>query len=423
MVRCASSARARSRRRPSSCRRAADRRAHRRTATRRGAWTHGDLALLEAVAIEAGLAIRLGRLLDENRDRLGQQSALLRAAQVSAASSSSETVLQRLVRRAGDAAAGRCVRLLPLRPRARRPALRRRARLRRVARRLRVRGRRAASPASRSARAARSSPPSTASVADEVPHPVVRRLHRRDRRADALERRGARRARRRAPRGDRPYTARDSDVLEAFAGLASLALRNAETFSRSARQARVQRGFYRIAAVLGQSLSRAATLDAVAQAAAEALGGAASAVLMPLGGRLVLAAARTTCRRSSRRAARGRARARRATRSCASAARGARRRRAALADDERLPVEWRSGADGAGYRALLSVPVDSPARRPGGLVAVLLRGAAHVQRGRPRARAPSSPTRRAARSSAASCTRPSGARARSRSSSRAPAGC
>jgi len=46
----------------------------------------------------------------------------------------------------------------------------------------------------------------------------------------------------------------------------------------------VQRGFYRIAAVLGQSLSRTATLDAVAQAASEALGGAAAAALMPVGG-------------------------------------------------------------------------------------------------------------------------------------------
>jgi hypothetical protein len=90
-------------------------------------------------------------------------------------------------------------------------------------------------------------------------------------------------------RGAQPFGRRDANVLEAFAGLASLALRNAETFTHSSRQARVQRGFYRIASILGQSLSRAATLEAVAQAAAEALGGAAAAVLVPQGRRLALA--------------------------------------------------------------------------------------------------------------------------------------
>ena len=82
-------------------------------------------------------------------------------------------------------------------------------------------------------------------------------------------------------REGRRFRARDADVLEAFAGLASLALRNAEMFTQSSRQARIQRGFYRIASVLGQSLSRAATLGAVAQAAAEALGGSSAAVLVP----------------------------------------------------------------------------------------------------------------------------------------------
>jgi GAF domain-containing protein len=74
-------------------------------------------------------------------------------------------------------------------------------------------------------------------------------------------------------REGRCFEERDANVLEAFAGLASLALRNAEMFTQRARQARIQRGFYRIASVLGQSLSRPATLEAIAQAAAEALGG------------------------------------------------------------------------------------------------------------------------------------------------------
>jgi PAS domain S-box-containing protein len=87
-------------------------------------------------------------------------------------------------------------------------------------------------------------------------------------------------------REGRRFAERDANILEAFAGLASLALRNAEMFTQSARQARIQRGFYRIASVLGQSLSRAWTLEAIAQAAAEALGGSSAAVLVPSSGRL-----------------------------------------------------------------------------------------------------------------------------------------
>ena len=114
-------------------------------------------------------------------------------------------------------------------------------------------------------------------------------------------------------REGRRFTARDADILEAFAGLASLALRNAEMFTQSARQARIQRGFYRIASVLGQSLSRAATLEAVAQAAAEALGGSSAAVLVPSSGRLEAVGAYELPGRPSRdprRAGLGRARAR-----------------------------------------------------------------------------------------------------------------
>src|SRR5579884_358453 len=43
-------------------------------------WSRGDLALLEGVAAEIGLALKLARLLEENEARLAQQTALLRAA-------------------------------------------------------------------------------------------------------------------------------------------------------------------------------------------------------------------------------------------------------------------------------------------------------------------------------------------------------
>src|SRR5207244_12684191 len=79
----------------------------------------------------------------------------------------------------------------------------------------------------------------------------------------------------------RRLTSGEAGLLEAFASLAALALRNAESFEERTRQARVQRGFYRIASALGEPISLEETLDALAQAAAEALGGSSAAVLMP----------------------------------------------------------------------------------------------------------------------------------------------
>ncbi len=71
----------------------------------------------------------------------------------------------------------------------------------------------------------------------------------------------------------RMFGERDQSLLEAFADLASLALHNAEAYSNHSRQARIQAGFYRISQVLSASLSRPATLAALAQAATEVLDG------------------------------------------------------------------------------------------------------------------------------------------------------
>ena len=73
---------------------------------------------------------------------------------------------------------------------------------------------------------------------------------------------------------DRRFSREDVEVLEAFASLGSVALRNVASIEQSSRQVRIQRGFFRIASVLAQPLSLDETLDAVAQAAGEALGGA-----------------------------------------------------------------------------------------------------------------------------------------------------
>src|SRR3954466_9805183 len=169
-------------------------------------------------------------------------------------------------------------------------------------------------------------------------------------------------------REGRRFTERDANTLEAFAGLASLALRNAEMFTQSSRQARIQRGFYRIASVLGQSLSRAATLEAIAQAAAEALGGSSAAVMVPSSGRLEavgayglpadlreILAERAWGNQSPlfRAAVEGRILA-----------------SSAIGDDERLLPDLRDAAAANRYHSLISVPVDAPRDAGRGLVLI-----------------------------------------------------
>jgi PAS domain S-box-containing protein len=331
------------------------------------AWSQGDLALLEAVAAEAGLAIRLGRLLAENRERLDQQTALLRAAQVLSGALELEAVLERLVGELAEllqADASDCYLYE-----------RERGLLRCAA----VYGLDPSLvgfefPASRglAGLAIREGKPVVAGeygeLTDPVPHDAYEGF------TDAIvapmrwsdEVQGVLGAGR---RNRVPFGRRDGEVLEAFAGLASLALRNAETFTRSSRQARVQRGFSRIASALGQSLSRTATLEAVAQAAAEALGGTAAAVLMPHRARLALAARHDLPDALADLLADG------VSEADGPLARAAAQGRViaspALADDERLPEGWRAAAAELGFQALLAVPVDAPRAEACGLVVVL----------------------------------------------------
>ncbi|MGN6800127.1 MAG: GAF domain-containing protein [Gaiellaceae bacterium] len=65
------------------------------------------------------------------------------------------------------------------------------------------------------------------------------------------------------------------------------AVRTAALLADSSRQARVQRGFYRIASLLGEPVSSGEAYDAAAQAAADALGGDFAAVLARGAGGLV----------------------------------------------------------------------------------------------------------------------------------------
>jgi len=169
-------------------------------------------------------------------------------------------------------------------------------------------------------------------------------------------------------REGRQFADQDANILEAFAGLASLALRNAEMFTQSARQARIQRGFYRIASVLGQSLSRAATLEAIAQAAAEAVGGSSAAVLVPSGGRLEAVGSYELP--ADLREILGERAWGRESPLFRAATEGRIIVSSSIADDERLLPDLRAAAATNRYLSLLSVPVDAPRDSGRGLVLI-----------------------------------------------------
>jgi PAS domain S-box-containing protein len=163
----------------------------------------------------------------------------------------------------------------------------------------------------------------------------------------------------------RSFSDADVELLEAFASLASLALRNAESFAERSRQARVERGFYRIASVLGEPLSLVETYDAAAQAAAEALGGDSAAVLVrsPAGLRLVGGHALPDAVRAL------------ALPRAFEAAAHERHLLAAsrIADDERFDAQWRA----APVAALLAIPVGG---ETAGLVLVFFQDERHFAR-------------------------------------------
>jgi signal transduction histidine kinase len=157
------------------------------------------------------------------------------------------------------------------------------------------------------------------------------------------------------------------ELLEAFAALASLALRNAEAFEESSRQARIQRGFYRIASVLVEPLSLSATLDAVAQAAGEAFGAAFTAVVVPnagtlrLAGRHELPAPLEAALEAGLDGESGFRHASEERRILASSQ---------LATDDRFDGRWRALAEQCEFRSLLLIPLEVAGEDAAGLVLV-----------------------------------------------------
>ena len=219
-------------------------------------------------------------------------------------------------------------------------------------------------------------------------------------------------------------------LAEAIAHETAIAIDTSRLLRESTRQAQVERGFYRIAAVLSEPLSAEATHDAVAQAAAEALGGDSAAVLRAVRDELELAgsyelaagladylqedaAALTACARGGKLLASHR-----------------------LVDDGRFGEGLARAAAAADRRSLLAVPLPESSGRGVGLVLVFYAGRRGVRRraaragraGRRRgARRPGAKRALRARAplpgaGATACTGRAGARRRARSRQRARPG-
>jgi PAS domain S-box-containing protein len=332
-----------------------------------GPWSSGDVSLAEAVARELGLALHTARLLEENERRLGEQGALLKAAQVVTSELELNAVLQRLVDEVAELLRAEAVDCFLLD--AERGVLRCAA----------VHGLPEGIvgfefPAEKglSGRAIARGRPVLSDdyegLTEAVPHPAYEGF----RSAIVAPMRWSGEVKGILGVGTRDsgrtFAPAQADLLEAFANLAALALRNAESFAERSRQAQVQRGFYRIASVLGEPISLEETLDALAQAASDALGGASAAVLMPQGHDLRLAGLHGLPGLLVKFLEEGLG-------DPAGPLRTSARGRRVLAaprlfDDDRFDDEWRRVARECGYRSLLAVPVEAPRSEEGALVLV-----------------------------------------------------
>ena len=260
-------------------------------------WLPGEIALAEAVARELGLAIHTARLLGENEQRLRRQETLIEAAQVLTSDLRFESVIRRLVEEVVALTGADAADCWIIEPDS--DLLRCRAVVGvaewNVGRQIPAEGtigralQTGKSVLTHDFAGSEEPPPSPPyAVFNDVLATPITWLG---------EARGVLGVCSREPGR---FDEGDIEVVEAFARFASLALHNAESFEERERQTQVQRGFYRIAQVLGTTLSRAETLDALAQAACEALGGDAALVLELEGGPPPGRGARASRARSAR---------------------------------------------------------------------------------------------------------------------------
>ena len=330
-----------------------------------GDWSPTEIALAESVAREAAVALDTSRLLRESDRRLAEQHALLKAGEALTSDLRFDTVIERLVselRALVNADAADCWTLLPGGS-----ELVCRAVLglpeEQVGRVTPVAGTigeaiTTGKPVLRRDFAETEQPPpagSYAAFAEVMDAPI----------SSFGEIRGVLGV---CSRDPGRFEESDLRLIEAFASLASIALRNAEAYEESTRRTQIERGFYRIAAVLSEPLSEQETLDAVAQAAAEALGGDSAAVLRSAGSELELAGGYELSDGLA-------AHLRESASELALCARGgkvlASRR---LREDDRFGDGLGVAAAAADRGSLLAVPLQQPGGEGAGLVLVFFRG-------------------------------------------------
>jgi PAS domain S-box-containing protein len=165
------------------------------------------------------------------------------------------------------------------------------------------------------------------------------------------------------------WTADEVALTEAVAREIGLAIHVARLVRENERRIAQQSAFFRIAAMLGESLSLSATLDALAQVASDAFGGDAAAVVMPRGSELELASSFRLPDSLTGALATGIPASAESLESVA--ADGRVLASPEISADDRFDREWQSLVAGAGYRSLLAVPVQSPRAQRFGLVLVL----------------------------------------------------
>jgi len=332
-----------------------------------GPWSPGDVLLAEAVAREIGLALHTARLLEENEQRLGEQTALLKAAQTVTSELELDAVLQRLVDEVAALLAADAVDCYLLDPER---SVLRCAAVHGLADE--IVGFEFSSERGLSGRAIARGRPVLSDDYGSLPEAVPHAAYEDFRSAIVAPMRWSGEVMGILGVGTRDpvrrFTQAEAGLLEAFANLAALSLRNAESFAERAQQARVQRGFYRIAAVLGEPISREETFDALAQAACDAFGGGSAAVLMPRDDDLRLAGLHGLPGLLVKFLEDGLGDPSGPLRSCAR--RGRVLAAPSLEVDERFDEVWRSVAHESGYRSLLAVPVDVPRTEEGALVLV-----------------------------------------------------
>ena len=169
-----------------------------------------------------------------------------------------------------------------------------------------------------------------------------------------------------------PWTPGEVALTEAVAREVGLALRVAGLLRENERRIARQSAFFRIAELLGESLSLTATVEALAQAANEALSGAFTAVLLPRSARLELVSRAALPEAVVEALADG-------VPESAGALETAARDGRVLASpdvtrDDRFDAPWQKVANAAGFRALLAVPVASPRAERSGILIVFFSG-------------------------------------------------